>query len=221
MSKRKESKGAKGTKGTKESKWKPRESIRGITNSAISKLAHRAGIKITGETSYEKIREIIVEYLNEVVSKCVALSLNEGLKTLMERHLKGALEIMGTPSVAAINPTTGKTTYFGKCPSEKLGKASAFKPSTNAIRRIRNQQENSDCIATAHASFDGVLRDIAQSYEPDMHMEGSFVWMMQFVCETHITNILRDSNLIAIHRGVVTINNKDIDLAMKIRKNNI
>lgn len=67
----------------------------GLTKSAITKLARRAGVKSVSEDCYETIRNLIGMKLNEIIKGIIITNNNHNTKTIMTSDVYKTLEILG------------------------------------------------------------------------------------------------------------------------------
>jgi histone H3 len=62
-----------------------------------------------------------------------------------------------------------------------------------------------------------LVREIAQDYKSDLRFQSSAIQALQEAAEAYLVSIFEDTNLCAIHAKRVTIQNKDIQLARRLR----
>ena len=61
------------------------------------------------------------------------------------------------------------------------------------------------------------MREIAQDFKSDLRFQAAAVAALQEASESYLVSLFEDTNLCAIHAKRVTIMNKDIQLAKRIR----
>lgn len=61
------------------------------------------------------------------------------------------------------------------------------------------------------------MREIAESFRSDLRFQAAAILALQEACEAYLVGLFEDSNLIAIHAKRVTVFEKDIKLARRIR----
>ena len=71
------------------------DNIWGILDPAIRRLAYRAGIPIIGGDVYDKIRDSLGEYLDEILRVACVYMVNAKRKTIMVSDIVAALEHLG------------------------------------------------------------------------------------------------------------------------------
>lgn len=117
--------------------------------------------------------------------------------------------------------------YGGKAPRKKIPnmgnnkdsikkKQHRFRPGTVALREIRKFQKSSDLLLRK-LPFQRLVREIAQDIKPDLRFQGSAIAALQEASEAYLVSVFENANLCAIHAKRVTIMNKDITLARRIK----
>lgn len=94
-----------------------------------------------------------------------------------------------------------------------------YKPGTNAIREIRQFQKSTDFLISK-LPFSRLVREIAENYigaSYGIRWQSNAVLALQEASEAYLVHLLEDTNLCAIHAKRVTIMQKDIQLARRIR----
>ncbi|ODV76125.1 histone H3 family protein [Cyberlindnera jadinii NRRL Y-1542] len=106
-------------------------------------------------------------------------------------------------------------------PIAKEQKRRRYRPGTKALREIRNFQKSTDLLISK-LPFARVVREVAQQYV-DISNNVVFRWQsvallaLQEASEAYLVSLLEDTNLLALHAKRVTIMQKDIQLARRIR----
>mmetsp|Transcript_181 Transcript_181/g.162 ORF Transcript_181/g.162 Transcript_181/m.162 type:complete len:174 (-) Transcript_181:146-667(-) len=94
-----------------------------------------------------------------------------------------------------------------------------YRPGTNALREIR-QFQNSTSFLLRKLPFSRLVREIAENYigaSYGIRWQSNAVMALQEACEAYLVHLLEDTNLCAIHAKRVTIMQRDIQLARRIR----
>jgi len=203
------------------------DNIQGLTNPAIKRLAHRAGVLRVSGLIYPEVRNIIEVTLTDLLDKTVVFAENEKLKTIQVRHVDGALAVCGLYLGAGVSKTVNpalKTCPKGGRKSKKKGEKLApkkrrAKPGTAAVRDIKRQQKYSDCLEFAKQSFSRFVRELLQKHG-DWRVAAAAMLMIQLSIETYITQLLKDAYDIALAAKKLTLTPKHIHTARKIRKDN-
>ena len=91
-----------------------------------------------------------------------------------------------------------------------------FRPGIVALREIRRYQKTTELLIKK-LPFQRLVREIAQNIKPDIRFQSTAVMALQEASEAYLVGLFEDSNLCAIHAKRVTIMQKDIQLAKRIR----
>ena len=97
-----------------------------------------------------------------------------------------------------------------------LKKPHRFRPGTVALREIRKYQKSTDLLIRK-LPFQRLVREIASEYQPNLRFQSNAVLALQEASEAYMVGLFEDTNLCAIHTGRVTIMDRDIKLARRIR----
>jgi histone H3 len=65
--------------------------------------------------------------------------------------------------------------------------------------------------------FQRLVREVAQGYKTDLRFQGSAIAALQEASEAYLVGLFEDTNLCAIHAKRVTVMQKDMVLARRIR----
>lgn len=99
-------------------------------------------------------------------------------------------------------------------------KARRFKPGTVALREIRRYQRSTDLLLLK-LPFSRLVREIGLSLLPvdgeSLRWQSQAIQALQEAAEAFMVHLFEDTNLCAIHAKRVTIMQKDIQLARRIR----
>ncbi|KAI1384483.1 histone H3-like centromeric protein cse-4 [Hypoxylon trugodes] len=94
-----------------------------------------------------------------------------------------------------------------------------YRPGTVALREIRKLQNSTDLLLRK-LPFARLVREIALSMRPvdeGMRWQSQAILALQEAAEAFLVHLFEDTNLCAIHAKRVTIMQKDIQLARRIR----
>ena len=91
-----------------------------------------------------------------------------------------------------------------------------FRPGTVALREIRKYQKSTDLLIH-RLPFQRLVREIAHSYNCNIRFQSTALLALQEAAEAYIVGLMEDTNMCAIHAKRVTIMQKDIHLARRIR----
>ncbi|KAF2624048.1 histone-fold-containing protein [Macroventuria anomochaeta] len=118
--------------------------------------------------------------------------------------------------------STGSRRESGKrlgAPGPAPQRTKRYRPGTVALREIRKYQRTTDLLLLK-LPFQRLVREIAQGVSGD---DGPNRWQsqaliaLQEATEAFLVNLFHDANLCAIHAKRVTIQQKDIQLARRLR----
>ncbi|KAJ2852053.1 centromeric DNA-binding histone H3-like protein cse4 [Coemansia brasiliensis] len=132
-------------------------------------------------------------------------------------------------SAAAASRTPSSSHRSGKTvPSSQLTSPKRKRRTPNgikALREIRMYQKSTDMLI-AKLPFARVVREIAQDYVSDythsgtptgLRWQSSAILALQEASEAFLVHLFEDANLCALHAKRVTIMQRDIQLARRIR----
>ncbi|MCJ1268991.1 centromeric DNA-binding histone H3-like protein cse4 [Lobaria immixta] len=95
-----------------------------------------------------------------------------------------------------------------------------YRPGTLALREIRRYQRSTDLLLLK-LPFSRLVREIALSLVPtggeSLRWQSQAIQALQESCEAFMVHLFEDTNLCAIHAKRVTIMQKDVQLARRIR----
>lgn len=121
---------------------------------------------------------------------------------------------MKTPSVAQKAPRTSGKKMLPTVGGVK--KARRFRPGTVALREIRRYQKSTDLLIRK-LPFQRLVREIVAETHPHFRMQSAALLALQEAAEGYLVGMFEDANLAAIHAGRVTLQQKDMRLAKRIR----
>ena len=102
------------------------------------------------------------------------------------------------------------------CPVGGVMTPHRYRPGTIALREIRRYQKSTELLIKK-ASFQRLIREIAQDFKTDLRFQLASLSALQEAAEAYLVGIFEDTNLCAIHAKRVTIMPRDIQLARRIR----
>ncbi len=91
-----------------------------------------------------------------------------------------------------------------------------FRPGTVALREIRRYQKSNDLLLRK-LPFQRLVREIAQLFRNDIRFQSTAILALQEASEAYLVGLFEDTNLCAIHAKRITIMRKDMQLARRIR----
>ncbi|CAN6625180.1 histone H3 [Trichomonascus vanleenenianus] len=112
-------------------------------------------------------------------------------------------------------PATKHLTHQDPVPTQKKRR---YRPGTVALREIRQYQKTTDLLLRK-LPFARLVREICNSFYHDLELRWQSVAILalQEAAEAFLVHLFEDTNLLAIHAKRVTIMQKDMQLARRIR----
>ncbi|KAB2575827.1 putative histone H3 protein [Lasiodiplodia theobromae] len=127
-----------------------------------------------------------------------------------------SLASQATPVRRGRGPRSSNVSAGDPTPSRKKYR---HKPGTNALKEIRRYQRSTDLLLLK-LPFARLVREIALNLVPDgeaLRWQSQAIQALQEAAEAFLVHLFEDTNLCAIHAKRVTIMQKDIQLARRIR----
>ena len=93
-----------------------------------------------------------------------------------------------------------------------------YRPGTVALREIRKYQKSTDLLIRK-LPFQRLVREIAQDFKKDLRFQSTAILALHEASEAYLVGLFEDTNLCAIHAKRVTIMQRDMKLARRIRGN--
>ncbi|KAI9239786.1 MAG: histone H3-like protein [Podila humilis] len=91
-----------------------------------------------------------------------------------------------------------------------------YRPGTKALREIRRYQKSTDLLI-AKAPFARFVSSVAGPGQVGLRWQSEALMAIQEAAEAFLVHLFEDANLCAIHAKRVTIMQRDIQLARRIR----
>lgn len=154
-----------------------------------------------------------------------------GAKQVSARH--GAKTIVTAPRPATVQTglsssrqttstrRTQETGVYRNLPGDPTAtrRKPRYRPGTVAMREIRRYQKSTDLLIRK-LPFARLVKEIADNYAGGMYnfrWQSQAIMALQEASEAFLVHLLEDTNLCAIHARRVTIMQKDIQLARRLR----
>jgi histone H3 len=134
----------------------------------------------------------------------------------MARHKQTARKTSGgkTPRKSLGAKTIRKTT--STTDSQGVKKIHRYRPGTVALREIKRYQKSSDLLLRK-LPFQRLVRELASGYRGDLKFQSSALSALQEASEAYLVGLFEDVQLCAIHAIRITVMERDILLAQRIR----
>jgi len=110
----------------------------------------------------------------------------------------------------------GKAAKLGKDGKEVAKRQHRWKPGTVALREIRRYQKSVDTLIPKQP-VRRLIREVASVYQDDLRFKRSALEALQEASESYLVDLFADANLCAIEHERVTVEPKDMRLAMRMR----
>ncbi|KAK9368118.1 histone-fold-containing protein [Lipomyces kononenkoae] len=134
---------------------------------------------------------------------------------------------VASPAIARATKTIpGKPRAFGVHPGDPtpIKKTHRYKPGTVALREIRKYQKGTELLIQK-LPFARLVREVAADFvlgdvragQSGLRFQSVAILALQEAAEAYLVHLFEDTNLCAIHARRVTIMQKDIQLARRIR----
>ncbi|KAI9049339.1 hypothetical protein LZ554_007183 [Drepanopeziza brunnea f. sp. 'monogermtubi'] len=124
----------------------------------------------------------------------------------------------GGKTLPAMPPKRASAVQPGD-PLPAIRKKRRYKPGTRALQEIRKYQKSTELLLMK-LPFSRLVREIALTLRPagsGMRWQSQAIQALQEASEAFLVHLFEDTNLCAIHAKRVTIMQKDIQLARRIR----
>lgn len=133
------------------------------------------------------------------------------VKSLLLSKLRGATS--HDASTLPISPMRITALPITTRPIKKIRR---YRPGTLALREIRRYQRSTDLLI-GKLAFQRLVREISQYFAPGLRFQPSALLALQEAAESYIVGVFDDVNFCAIHARRVTIMQRDLQLALRIR----
>ncbi|KAI9813017.1 MAG: centromeric DNA-binding histone H3-like protein cse4 [Thelocarpon impressellum] len=131
--------------------------------------------------------------------------------------------VLASPATARRRRSGGMNSRTGRVepgdPLPRPRKRHHYRPGTLALKEIRRYQRSTDLLILK-LPFSRLVREIALPLLPDgegLRWQSHAIQALQEAAEAFMVHLFEDTNLCAIHAKRVTIMQKDMQLARRIR----
>jgi histone H3/H4 len=195
-------------------------SLKGISDAAIQRIAHKAGVKTVSSLIYDETRDLMKMFLRAIIKDAATYTEHARRKTTTRDDILHASERRGRKIYTSGGE--GDTKNCDIFHPAKKPKSKAQEPAKRgelALREMMFYQKQHDCMMISTEPFVRLVRDIASDYKTDLKFTGDALGLLQIATEDFLVRAFEDINLIAIHTGRVGILPKDMHLARLIKYN--
>ena len=182
-----------------------RDSIHGMSDAAIAKLAYTAGIAELDSNSNEEIRGLLKAKMENVLRKSILYVEYYRKKTVDEYMI-----------AASISPKMWSSDPKGKsCKSPKKSKSKKKGSVFNVLSQIRFYQKRSDCLLLPILPFKRFAREVSQDFRIDVSFTKNSMIILQYSIENFVIDTLKKALKNALHAGRTRVDEADIRMAYK------
>ncbi len=192
-----------------------------ITKHAISRLARVAGVKSLNGLIYEELRLVSVVFLEDVLSKAIAMTEHSRRKILSREDVLEGLRLENYPMYGTGEESSRENCKIYMTPSEKNGtkKTTRAKPGERAIREIKfYQQRFGDCVHIPKLVIERLVKEIGGSHISTLKYEADAIGVLHYALESYLVKLLQDAQLVAIHAKRESVQPKDVQLIRNLRR---
>jgi len=194
----------------------------------IKKLARRAEAKRIQKETYDVVRQLIYDRVNDLLRKILVFTVQNGRKTVELKDLQSALQSEGTSMMAGeqiasrIKKTKVSKKRTNKIPDEGSSESTKkkkrkLKPDTIAEKEIKKYQETSDSLLLTQKSFrDFVRSQTSKHVDVQIRFASDFFKMFQIIIEDYIVYILGKAMKAVSHANRKNLQKKDIEFALSM-----
>jgi len=131
-------------------------------------------------------------------------------------------------AAASKAPKKGRKNIGGKAPRKtaaksattedgkpKIRKPHRFRPGTVALRQIRKYQKTTDLLVQK-LPMQRLVRELAHELEPTLRFQKTAFEALHEAAEKFLVDLFHDTNLCAIHGKRVTVQPRDLNLAVAL-----
>ena len=188
-----------------------RDSIYGMTDASIVKLAYTAGIAELDSKSYEEIRGILKAKMENVLEKSSGYSEYYRKRTINEYMIAASI----SPKMWSSEPKGKSCKSPKKSKSKSRSKGKQKSSVFNVLSQIRFYQKRSDCLLLPILPFKRFAREVVQDFRVDMAFTKNSMIILQYSIENFIINILKKALKNALHADRTRVEPIDIRIAYK------
>lgn len=202
--------------------------LSGFKGPQIRKLARRAEAKRIQKETYEAVRQLIFDRVNDLLRKILVFTICNGRKTVELNDLQSALQSEGTSMMAGeqiascIKKTKKTKVSKKKTPEEGTSESTQkkkrrLKPDTIAEKEIKKYQETSDRLVLTQKSFKDFVRSQTTKHaDVPIRFASDFFKMFQIIIEDYVVKVLTKAMKAVSHANRKNLQKKDIDFALSI-----
>jgi histone H3/H4 len=183
----------------------------GLSDAAVQRLANKAGVVAMSAGTYDRVKETIMSFVQEVLRVAYIATKHAGRKRISTRDMVRGIKHSDVPfAMEALS--TGKEEELKRCKTYE-----ATHKTSKALNRVRFYQKQSECVQFAKEGFDRTVRLIAEGLiRDDASFTSNAMALLQVTAEDMVVRMLKLANQLAIHAGRRTVRGNDMDIAYTI-----
>jgi histone H3/H4 len=177
-----------------------------ISDSALIKLARKAGVVAVSGKVILELKDVIEDRLEIILKKAATLIEYNKKKTFSEKILEQTFDQFNIKMFGA------EYEDLKRCKTDKS------KPK-NVIKTIRFLQKQSDCVYISKSGFKRLVTSILGYFIKDnIKVSEAASLMLQLYFENKTIDLIGNANLVAIHAGRKTLFPIDVRITIKLVK---
>jgi histone H3/H4 len=179
-----------------------------MNNSSLQRLAYKAGAVRTSVKVYDDLRDIGINYLQNLVQTAIIFTEYEKKSTVSGEHMKHAIEQIGTTFLVA----PGKISTC-KTPTKK-----------RLINKIKELQAQSDCFTFSKLPIIRKIKELSQYETRQNSRTGLYRWSeealnnAQLALEYVLYKIIKAGLKVTLNDSRKTLMETDVRLAVDLMK---
>jgi histone H4 len=197
--------------------------LRALTNTAIARLAYKAGAKRISGLVYENMRGLILDFVRTICHDAVTLTKSAAKVTVQPQHVRMALDRNGRKIYAGMVKATSKCSPYSKrakAPTTQGGAQRRWRPGTVALRKIKFHQKQSECVYLSKRAFSTLVRalDVDGVNTAGFRWSGAAMGLLQMATEAYAVETLRAAlDVMASTRKKVTLTAGDLEIVRRLQ----
>jgi hypothetical protein len=203
----------KNKKATPTQSLKHKYPIQGLTRNAIIRLARKAGITRLSQLIFEEVRGAVQYYLEDVLNALIVILMYEKVKTVQERHINHALEMLRDHKQHSIAHSQQGQEFFKACEVYIKTAKKQHAPGKRAKKEVSFYKKQQECMSISQSAFKRLVSNIYKSFaRTSMRASKNALVMMQVDLEHHVISLLERASLEMKHAQRETLYPKDIQM---------
>jgi histone H3/H4 len=168
-----------------------------MNNSALQRLAHKAGATRVSSDVYDTLRSTGEQYLTSVVKYAIIYCEHENKKVVSEDHAIHGIEHVGFSGMYRVSGTV------------KTCKVSTKK---KLIARIKEYQNQHDCVTLAKATIEHQIKTIGSGFK----WSKEALINIHFALEYVLYQLLFSALKVTVNAKRITMLDSDVDLTIDL-----